>query len=168
MTRLDPVKQVFKDEARTWSFVTAVVVIVSLAQGAWRVYLQPSPTFRAWVGMQAYDSIEPVIVAYDDTSLTLRGTMIKRRCTFESVSAFITGAEGYERAWLDNSVETARRPDGNRPVSDTPQAWGPWTIRHYGPPATNWEIVTVHDCPEGSQTNVFAKGDWPKVEGSTE
>lgn len=165
---LDPVKRVLKEEARTWSFVAAVVVFVAMAQGVWAVYLQPSPTFRALVGMQAYDSVEPVIVAFDERSLTLRGTLVKRRCTFVSVSDFITGVEGHELAWLDQSVEQARRPSGNRPISEIPQAWGPWTIRHYGPPAIDWEIVTVHDCPEGSQTNVFAKGDWPKAEGVTE
>lgn len=162
MTRLDPVKQVLKEEARTWSLVAAVVVSVAMAQGVWAVYLQPSPAFRAWVGMQAYDQVEPVIVSYDDRTLTLRGTFVKRRCNFTSMSAFVTGTEGYERAWLDLSIEDARRPSGNRPISDTPQAWGPWTIRHYGPPAIDWKIVTEHDCPEGSQTNVFAKGDWPK------
>lgn len=163
--RLDPVKQVLKEEARTWSLVAAVVVCVAMAQGVWAVYLQPSPTFRALVGMQAYDHVEPVIVAYDDRNLTLRGTLIKRRCTFVSVSAFVTGVQGHELVWLDMAEETARRPTGNRPISDTPQAWGPWTIRHFGPPAVDWEIVTVHDCPEGEQTNVFAYGDWPKPEG---
>lgn len=165
--RPDPVKQVLKEEARTWSRVAAVIILVAMAQGVWAVYLQPSPAFRAMVGMQAYDTVKPVIVSFDDSALTLRGTFIKRRCVFDRISAYVTGVEGYEQAWLDRSVETARRPTGDRPISDTPQAWGPWTIRHFGPPAMNWEIVTVHDCPEGSQTNVFASGDWPKTEGVT-
>ena len=113
--------------------------------------------------MQAYTRVEPVIVGYDEVSLTLQGTMVKRRCTFADLSAYITGAQGRERAWLDKSAENKRRPSGDRPASDTPQAWGPWTIRHSGPPATKWEIITVHNCPEGQQTNVFASGEWPKV-----
>ncbi len=159
---LDPVKRVLKEEARTWSFVAAIVVCFGLGQGLWTVYLQPSPAFRSLVGMQAYDHVEPVIVSYDESTLVLEGTLIKRRCTFASVAAFITGNKGHEQAWLDKSAETTRRPSGNRPISDTPQAWGPWTIKHYGPPAVDWEIITVHDCPEGPQTNVFAHGDWPK------
>lgn len=90
------------------------------------------------------------------------GQMIKRRCEYVSLSAYIRNGLVWERAAIDTSPEDQKRPPGNRPSLPDAQLWGPWVILWSAPPVPlDWVIYAHHRCPEGDQVNEFARGPWP-------
>lgn len=166
-----------KRQGRPGSLLIILFMAWLLWSGVWTNYLAPSPTVRAVLRLTPFHSVTAVLVSWSENSVTVRGTMVKRRCEIVSMSAYVTGPEGYqELVKLDRSAEDKRRAAGkplingemiDRPPSEIPQAWGPWTITDPTPesPAVGWSVHTVHDCPEGRQTNVFISGDWPAGRG---
>ena len=98
--------------------------------------------------------------------LVVRGTMIKRRCTYQGLRAYVVRASGLRLPVApDLSPETDVWGGGSRPPSELAEAWGPWVISapvfdH----ASGWEIFAFHLCPNGRvQANLFVAGPWPSA-----
>lgn len=96
--------------------------------------------------------------------VSLMGDMIKRRCEWTGLSAYVKVNGLLYRTIVDVSGETKIRPPGNRSPTPEPQAWGDWLvlwpIKRDRP--TSWQIWAEHQCPDESTTrvNLFAKGPW--------
>jgi hypothetical protein len=98
-----------------------------------------------------------------DGSLTVRGTMVKRRCEYQGLRAYVVRADGLRMPVpLDVSPETEVWGGGSRPPSEIAEAWGPWVISAPGHGrAERWEVFAFHRCPNGRmQVNLFADGPW--------
>lgn len=102
-----------------------------------------------------------------ENSITVRGTMVKRRCQFDSLTGYITDNEGIRHRVFVNTEpeEIMTGITGNRPPSDEAETWGPWLLtfivaQELRP--VSWEIWAHHLCPTGSriQANLFAEGEW--------
>lgn len=103
-------------------------------------------------------------ISEDGRSVTLRGTFVKRRCTFVGLSAYIYDPDGLGHlVEVNTHVENAIRPRGNRPPSDKAQVWGPWTVTNEEVASpVSYEIWAQHVCPESKypQDNLFLSGKW--------
>jgi len=101
-----------------------------------------------------------------DGGLAVRGTMVKRRCEYRGLRAYVVRADGLRvPVALDESPETEVWGGGSRPPSRAAEAWGPWVISApgYGR-AAKWQIFALHLCPDGRvQVNLFAAGPWSPV-----
>lgn len=109
-------------------------------------------------------------VSPDSITVAVGGTMVKRRCDFQSLYGYVIGSNGIRyRAAVDSSHEDSEVRT-NRPPSAHAESWGPWTISvdtipHF-PPAVlplGYEIYAEHvQCPTEPETqrNLFVKGDW--------
>lgn len=98
--------------------------------------------------------------------LAVRGTMIKRRCEYQGLLAYVVRGNGLRvPVALDVSPETDVWGGGSRPPSETAETWGPWVIiAPLNGHAAGWEIFAVHLCPDGrTQVNLFAAGPWPQA-----
>lgn len=135
----------------------AIFILPSLSN-----HLMESRWFRDVARLTPFHS-----VTVDDTHLTdggalVVGQMVKRRCEYHHLTAYVIFSNGYRRrVHLDTSPEGG--PQGNRPSSRSSEAWGPWKIVAAGRGIARWEIFAHHKCPERGtiQSNLFATGDWP-------
>ncbi|MFB2530725.1 hypothetical protein ACEYYA_00990 [Paracoccus sp. p3-h83] len=94
--------------------------------------------------------------------IKVSGHMVKRRCDYRALSAYVLSGDRWRRALIDTSPEDAVAPGGNRPPGS--QSWGPWLIEvRGGVVPTAWRIFAHHLCPEDrgvAQVNLFAQGEW--------
>ena len=109
-----------------------------------------------------YHSVTVTSADLTDRGAALAGEMVKRRCVYAGLSAYVRIGPVWERAQIDTTGEDTVRPPGDRPSVDGAQLWGPWVIVWQPPPAPEaWAIYAHHTCPEGGQVNLFASGAWP-------
>lgn len=105
------------------------------------------------------------------TIIVVGGSMIKRRCEFHNLYGYIYADNGLKyRVAVDTSVEDRDGASGNRPPSDHPENWGPWSLSTKSNPnfpisaiPTAFEIIVEHkNCPTvpKTQRNVFMEGAW--------
>ena len=113
-------------------------------------------------------------VSEDNQSIAVGGTMVKVRCVFDKLTAYITDSDGTKyRVLIDHNSPVK----GNRPEIPENQAWGPWSVMAnivnvYGAELNPvlWEIYAHHhSCPSAPymQTNLFASGPWMDYEAET-
>lgn len=120
-------------------------------------------------------------VIEEGTTIVVGGTLTKRRCDFDTSDlvtnpvAYVSGQYGQRhRVEVDTSVEDMRGVSGNRPPSDSPESWGPWSISIegltvFGEPLVpqEWDIQVFHvNCPSNpvNQANEFISGNWGDFE----
>lgn len=103
----------------------------------------------------------------DGKVLTVGGQLIKRRCDFEDMIAYVTGEDGTRRRLIVDPSPEIRLTgtDKTRPPSSESEAWGPWEIYNQYTDLTpvSWEIYIDHvrcPSPPENQTNLFAYGPW--------
>lgn len=107
-------------------------------------------------------------VSEDQITLTMGGSMVKRRCDFNGLFGYIYGDNNIRyRVPVDHSAEPVH---GNRPPSDNAESWGPWSLSTNDNPnipltvvPVRWEIIAEHvECPTVplTQRNLFIQGDW--------
>ncbi len=137
------------------------VMVISGFSAAWDA-LSGKRWFRDITMQTPFYSVtaeaEPV-----DGGLAVRGTMVKRRCEYQGLRAYVVRANGLRLpVALDVSPETDVWGGGSRPPSEMAEVWGPWVISAplFGH-AAGWEIFAFHLCPNGRvQVNLFAAGPW--------
>lgn len=163
-SKTGPIARVIREEVWTWSRIVFGVLLL----------LVMLPVYRNLIETRFYRDVTfatpfyAVVVTHLDVGpdgLTLNGEMIKRRCEYQSMDAYITRGLLNERVILDTAPEDGQRPTGNRQPSPKAQLWGPWLIKVSAtlPPPDTWEIYANHLCPDGQiQHNLFAEGAWPK------
>lgn len=121
---------------------------------------------RWWRDATARTPFHSVTVTSSEATATgarVAGEMVKRRCEFAGLSAYLRIGAVWERSALDTTPEDSTRPPGDRPSLPDAQLWGPWVIVWTGPPdPAEWAIYAHHRCPEGPQVNLFAAGRWPR------
>jgi hypothetical protein len=133
---------------------------------SWLIESRPA---RDLLGMTPFHHVEVSRIDLDPDGVLIAGEMIKRRCEFVGLSAYVRFADGMrERTRLDTTPEDVRRPGGDRPASREGQAWGPWLILRpvHSARAVWWQVYAHHRCPGDTvvQTNLFAEGPWlPEV-----
>ncbi len=146
----------------------ALIIVIALMLGLYPSlsnHLMESRWFRDVARLTPFHS-----VTVDDTQMTdggvlVMGQMVKRRCEYHRLTAYVIFSNGYRRrVHLDTSPEGGAQ--GNRPSSRSSEAWGPWKIVAAGRGIVRWEIFAHHKCPERGtiQSNLFATGDWPEAE----
>ncbi|USG60952.1 hypothetical protein NBZ79_17480 [Sneathiella marina] len=123
--------------------------------------------YRDMTALTPFYDVEVTYVNVTENAVTLGGNLTKRRCVFNELVGYVYGDDGIRhRVMVDFSPETELTGvSGNRPPSDTAEAWGPWRLtidedRNVTP--VGWEILAGHvNCPSSptEQTNLFAKGD---------
>ncbi|ANJ20810.1 hypothetical protein HYO99_gp76 [Roseobacter phage RD-1410W1-01] len=106
-------------------------------------------------------------VSEDTISVSVGGSLVKRRCEFNTLFGYIYGDNNIR---YRVPVDTSSEPEGNRPPSDTPESWGPWTLSMNDNPnipvtvvPIRWEIIAEHiNCPTEpvTQRNLFIGGEW--------
>lgn len=142
-----------------------LVGCIALLLGALHPLLDRLGETRAWRDLAARTPFHSVTVTVADLvpgGAVLAGEMVKRRCAYRGLSAYIHAAGVWQRAQIDTAPEDARRPPGDRPAVPGAQLWGPWVILWQSPPVpVEWAIYAHHACPEGLQVNLFARGAWP-------
>ncbi|MDO5621198.1 MAG: hypothetical protein Q4G24_06985 [Paracoccus sp. (in: a-proteobacteria)] len=128
--------------------------------------IRETSAYRAATGRSPFAGVTVTSIEASGPTLVVSGHMVKRRCEFLSLSAYVERNGAWERAWVDTSGEDASRPVGNR--SPGGQSWGPWAVRVTppGPTPDQWRIWAHHRCPEDgglTQSNLFAQGPWPQT-----
>lgn len=122
---------------------------------------------RAWrdlTGQTPFYSVTVTRAGLIDRGAELSGEMVKRRCEYAGLSAYVRIGPAWVRARIDTRPEDAVRPPGDRPSLPDAQLWGPWVIEWRGPPNPfGWAIYAHHRCPDGPQVNLFAAGVWPTI-----
>lgn len=143
-----------------------VVALLALLIGSLHPLFDRLAETRAWRDLTARTPVHSVTVTR--ASLTPRGAelageMVKRRCEYAGLSAYVRIGPVWQRAQIDTSAEDTVRPPGDRPSVPGAQLWGPWVIvwRPASAPEA-WAIYAHHRCPEGPQVNLFAAGRWPR------
>ena len=106
----------------------------------------------------------------DKIEIMIGGTMVKRRCDFNTLFGYITGSDGIR---YQVPVHTEAEPKGNRPPSKIAESWGPWILKLHDNaviPITvvpeSFEVIAEHvKCPSGPETqrNLFISGGWKDV-----
>lgn len=125
--------------------------------------------FRDATGQTPFHSVALLrsVVNPTENSITVSGTMVKRRCQFQSLTGYITDNEGIRHRVFVNTKpeEIMTGVSGNRPPSNEAETWGPWLLtfvveQELTP--VSWEIWAHHECPNRPvrQSNIFAWGDW--------
>ena len=123
-----------------------------------------SRTYRELTLQMPFSNVMHAAEATGDHQITIYGTMIKRRCTFVSLAAYVSDGIIRTPASLDTTPEEAVWGGGSRPPSDRAEAWGPWVITDPTPGiASAWEVYATHSCHGQRQTNLFARGSWPQL-----
>jgi hypothetical protein len=150
---------------KTPALILAGVLFLGLWPAA-QENLYDARWFRDLAHITPFHSVSVTEADLTPEGLMLEGEMVKRRCEFAGLTAYVTRLDGRRhRTFLDTAPEDGQRPAGNRPPSPRQQLWGPWIIFYGGPQVPlSWEIYASHDCPEEKlpQTNLFAAGDWPQ------
>lgn len=109
----------------------------------------------------------------EDNTLYIEGEMVKLRCTFSSLVAYIYDEHGLGyRIPLNDKVEASKNKNSNRPASKKAQKWGPWSITIPEDlrdiKFTSYEVFAYHiDCPnkeQEKQVNSFVEGPWSNYE----
>lgn len=129
--------------------------------------------FRDVTGQTPFHSVALLrsVVNPIENSITVSGTMIKRRCQFQSLTGYITDHEGIRHRVVVNTEpeEILTGISGNRPPSNEAETWGPWLLSFAVEVVVeqqltpiSWEIWVHHECPTrpNKQSNIFAWGDW--------
>ena len=147
-------------------WIIAVLVVLIYLPGIY-ITLEESRTYRDLIGITPFYRVQIADQVLVPDGILVSGSMIKRRCEFDGLSAYVTTAAGRFRAQVNTRPEDRLRPTGNRPPSPDAQLWGPWLISadvmlHE---ITAWEIYARHICPEnnGVSDNLFARGPWADV-----
>ena len=147
-----------------------IYLLIILAVLAWPALTEAGRRIaesRAWRDLTWQTPFHSVVVTR--ASLTTRGAelsgeMVKRRCEYAGLSAYVLIGHAWVWARIDTRPEDAMRPPGDRPSLPQAQLWGPWVIEWRGPPdPSEWAIYAHHRCPDGAQVNLFAAGDWPTI-----
>lgn len=155
-----------KEAYRRSAHLRWIIFIIGILSFMPTVYLklEDNRTYRDLIGITPFYGVTVDSQQMVSDGLLVTGTMIKRRCTFDGLSAYVTTKAGRFRVSVDTAPEDGQRPAGNRPPSPLPQLWGPWRIDFEGviDPVTHWQIFAHHDCPERTTIadNLFAEGDW--------
>lgn len=144
------------------ALIVAVLVLVPL----WPWMERASET-RLWRDLTGQTPFHSVTVDGRDLTpegLAIWGQMVKRRCEFVDLTAYVRAGNRWSRVVLDRSPEDSARPPGDRPALPDAQEWGPWVIRSGIPAPEAWAVWARHKCPGEavSQQNLFATGDWPE------
>lgn len=118
--------------------------------------------YRDALGLTPYHSVEVRNQKVVSDGLIIDGIMVKRRCTFKSMEAYVVLPDTTS---YRVDVDSFKDKRGNRAPSSSRQLWGPWKIPWTGTTPASWEISTEHICPDESlpQVNTFATGAWKDV-----
>lgn len=124
-----------------------------LAEGRWWRDVTRQTPFR-----------DVVVLSVNATELELMvsGTLVKdRECaSFGSAIAQIID-DGISYPAVFDTRESVHTPN-NRPVSKTPQSFGPWVVRSPLPWPEKAAIYRSHVCDGDIQTNLVLMVDWPR------
>lgn len=146
---------------RVYLAVILIVLAWPAVAASWQ-HLSESRAWRDLTGRTPFHSVTVTRSALTPRGAELAGEMVKRRCEYLGLSAYVRVGEAWSRAVLDTSPEDAHRPAGDRPSMPEAQLWGPWLVVWQAPPTpSRWSIYAHHRCREGLQVNLFAAGDWP-------
>jgi len=149
--------------------IMGVVAAVIIMIGSIFVPLvQETRTYRDVVGITPFHGVRVYgsELNAEKTAITIYGELIKRRCTFEELIAYVVDESGLRHiAVLDTTPENAG--EVNRPPSKVAESWGPWEISVGGEDGeivpVAWQIFAAHtqcDSPPYNQINLFADGPW--------
>ncbi|WP_406735900.1 hypothetical protein [Thioclava sp. GXIMD4215] len=144
-------------------WVLAVIIVLAVAE-PWIRQAQSSRAWRDFTGQTPFVSVSVTGASVTPEGLQAMGDMVKRRCEYRGLAAYvIIGGTSY-RAVVDTSGEDDLRPPGSRPPNRLRQPWGPWLIVWSAEKAIpeRYELWAYHQCPREKvvQVNLFASGDW--------
>ena len=140
--------------------IIAVLTWPALSEAGRRI--AESRAWRDLTGQTPFHSVTVTRSSLTPRGAELSGEMVKRRCEYAGLSAYVMIGPAWVRARIDTRPEDAVRPPGDRPSLPQAQLWGPWVIEWRGPPdPSGWAIYAHHRCPDGPQVNLFAAGIWP-------
>ncbi|MER5171577.1 hypothetical protein [Thioclava kandeliae] len=144
-------------------YVLAAIAVLAVAE-PWIRQAQSSRAWRDFTGQTPFVAVTVTAQNVTPEGLQLMGDMIKRRCEYRGLAAYvIIGGKGY-RTVVDTSPEEELRPPGSRPPNRRAQPWGPWEIKWSAEKAIpeSYELWAYHQCPgeKTVQTNLFASGKW--------
>ena len=146
---------------RAYLAIICVVLAWPIITSVWH-HVGESRVWRDLTGQTPFHSVTVTRSAQMPRGAELSGEMVKRRCEYAGLSAYVRVGAAWERAVLDTRPEDARRPTGDRPSLPEAQLWGPWVIVWGAPDEpSRWSIYAAHRCPQGLQVNLFASGGWP-------
>lgn len=128
--------------------------------------ISESRTFRDLTLQTPFHSVTVSAEAVEGDRIIIEGTMVKRRCLFLALNAYVSDGVIRMPAPIDTTIEESIWGGGSRPPSRDAETWGPWGIVNPSPnPAVSWEVYTSHSCRGIRQSNLFARGPWPEREG---
>lgn len=127
--------------------------------------IQESRMVRDFFGLTPFKSVTLFESHVEGRTITINGSMIKVRCTFKRVDAYIIGDKGIAYGVdVNTDVEDKLAAPHNRVASPLAQAWGPWSLsieNRTGIAPVGFEVHVQHKCPNGSeQDNLFVSGSW--------
>lgn len=155
---------VFRRQMWVGLLVTVAIIIVPLLTHG--VEISETRIFREVMGRMPFANVTVTGQKLTGGEMAVWGTMVKRRCEYRGLSAYVERGGVWVRAWIDTRPEDTLRPGGDRPASPDAQTWGVWSIRILPPdPAPrSWRIFAHHLCPRGPQVNLFAQGEWTNAD----
>ena len=151
-----------REEGRVWRVAVPLMA-------AYALLIAPAANMisetRWWRDATDLTPFSDVVVAHQQivpTGLEISGTMLKRRCEYLGLDAYVTLHGIRYRTAIDTGPEDAKRPGGSRAPTRGPQAWGPWVIEWSGQVPQAWSIWARHQCPHEPvpEVNLFARGEW--------
>lgn len=147
-------RDILRRELRLWLVVAVIAAIYVVSQSPW---MERRPV-RDALGITAFHHVKILSKATDARSMTVTGSMIKRRCNKVGHTVY-TLHDGVMRVAVFSTIEAPETPP-NRPSSRMAQYFGPWVItaRHDNPEAA--AMFTVHRCPDGLQHNLVFLLNW--------
>lgn len=102
--------------------------------------------------------------ALSEEGLLISGEMVKRRCAFQDLRAYLVFASGAQLpVKVNTSTEQVRWGGGDRAPSPNTQAWGAWLLEWSGATSpVSFDVYAIHQCPGEMirQTNLFVHGSW--------
>ena len=146
---------------RAYLAIICVVLAWPIITSVWH-HAGESRVWRDLTRQTPFHSVTVTRSALTPRGAELSGEMVKRRCEYAGLSAYVQVGPAWKRAALDTSPEDASSPTGDRPSLPEAQMWGPWVVvwAAADTPA-KWAIYAHHRCSEGMQINLFADGGWP-------
>ncbi|WP_406870273.1 hypothetical protein ABEB22_10825 [Thioclava sp. 'Guangxiensis'] len=144
-------------------WVLAAIIVLAVAE-PWIRQAQSSRPWRDFTGQTPFVAVTVTAQNVTPEGLQLMGDMVKRRCEYRGLAAYVViGGTSY-RAVVDTSAEEELRPLGSRPPNRLKQPWGPWEIVWPAAKAIpeRYELWAYHQCPREKtvQVNLFASGKW--------
>lgn len=147
-----------------WRILVASLVLVFATSPTIQATFMESRAYRDFMLLTPFYNAKVIhaSVSSDLASLQLDGTLVKRRCNFVSLSAYVTKGEFSYASELVLEYTDDNRRVTNRPPMDKAQHWGPWVIMSPVQNPEAYSIFVMHICPNTRipQTNLFVAGPW--------